>query len=61
MSYQLLRKQNPIQLDYADGASGGGVTLFWSNPFDSNRPIPSRSLYPVIPGGHMMDNVGSLR
>ena len=54
---KLLRKANPIQLNYTNGASGGGVTLFWSNPFEPKQRIPTRCLYPVTPGGYTMENV----
>jgi hypothetical protein len=55
---KLLRAANPLQIDYTQG-TGGGVTLFWSSPFDAKQPLPTRCLYPVIPGGYTMDNFRS--
>ncbi len=54
---KLLRRQTPIQLNYSDGKAGGGVTLEWSSPFEPKQPLPTRCLYPVTPGGYLMENL----
>jgi len=54
---KLLRQQTPIQLNYSEGNAAGGVTLEWSSPFEPKQLIPTRSLYPVTPGGYFMENL----
>lgn len=53
---RLTRKHHTIQLDYERGSGAGGVTLLWSNPFEPKQPIPTRNLYPVIAGGHIVQS-----
>lgn len=53
---KLLRRSTPLQLNYTEGANGGGVALLWSSPFDSKQVIPAKYLRSVTPGGYTMEN-----
>jgi len=41
----------------SEGNAAGGVTFDWSSPFEPKQLIPTRSLYPVTPGGYFMENL----
>ncbi len=45
-SIKLLRQQTPLQLNYTDATTTGGVLLQWSHPFQFKQPVPTSCLYP---------------
>ena len=43
---KLLRRRTPIEVNYANGREGGGITLEWSTPLQPRQSIPTKCLYP---------------
>lgn len=54
---KLLRQQTPLQLNYTDATTTGGVLLQWSHPFQTKQSLPTSSLYPLTPGGYTMESL----
>lgn len=54
---KFLRQQTPLQLNYTDATTTGGVQLHWSHPFQTKQSLPTSSLYPLTPGGYTMESL----